>query len=47
MFVCKECGQLFVPDCEDQTKLCTWCFEGALEEYEIQKRQRIAERNEY
>lgn len=58
MFTCKDCGRffkaVFVYDDDSfesegyqQNKLCSDCFEGAIEEYEEKKRERIARENEY
>lgn len=49
-FRCKECDRPCVDDEdaeEHSTGLCSYCFEGALEDYEDDKRRRIAEDNEY
>jgi formylmethanofuran dehydrogenase subunit E len=47
---CKRCGESYYEE-EDydsfETGLCYYCFEESLEEYEIRKRERIAEQNEY
>lgn len=55
---CKRCGRSFkaefIYDDDSyesegyiQDKLCSDCFEDALEDYEISKRERIARDNEY
>lgn len=50
MAKCKECNKNYF-DCENddsfRTGMCFRCFEDRLEEYEIYRRQKIAERNEY
>jgi hypothetical protein len=49
-FQCKECGKTCIEDedaDEHGTGLCCYCFEGELEDYEDNKRRRIAEQNEY
>jgi hypothetical protein len=48
--VCKSCDKSYSCDSiEDNfgTGLCHYCFEGALEEYEEHRRERIAIANEY
>lgn len=50
MISCKECHRSYEEckgDDNERTHLCPQCFEGALEEYEIRKRERIARENEY
>lgn len=49
---CRRCGELFLPDLDDRgeivsDKLCYYCFEDALEDFEEKKRERIARANEY
>ena len=47
---CKECDRTYFYDEENDefgTGLCCYCFEGALEQYEEDRRRKIAERNEY
>jgi len=54
---CLRCGNAFIPEVIEgeygaisgyvQDKLCYYCFEKALEEWEERRRRKIAERNEY
>lgn len=47
---CKVCQEIYCEEYDDDnegTGMCSWCFEGALENYEEWRRQRIAEQNEY
>lgn len=51
-FKCKKCGEGFLPDLDHDgeivsEKLCYFCFEDALEEFEEKKRERIARENEF
>lgn len=49
-FICKRCHGKATCDYDDDnegTNLCYDCFEGALEEHEERKRERIARANEY
>jgi hypothetical protein len=48
--VCRSCSRLYVDDPKTDefgTGLCSYCFEGGLEEYEDRRRERIARENEY
>lgn len=48
--VCKKCRHPYVENEDDDeygTGLCYECFEGAVEEAEIRRRERIARENEY
>lgn len=50
MPVCKRCRLSYREDEDDDgfgTGLCYECFETSLEEYEEQRRERIARENEY
>lgn len=50
IFVCKECRKDCQSLCGDEnhgTNLCPDCFEGALEDFEEKRRERIARQNEY
>lgn len=48
---CKRCRDRYEEGDENddnfETGLCYHCFEDALEDYEIRKRERIARQNEY
>jgi hypothetical protein len=47
---CRKCERRYVDDEDDdgfETGLCYECFETGLEDYEENRRRKIAERNEY
>jgi len=48
---CKKCFKTFIDDDEDSdnhgTRLCYYCFEEEMENYEERRRERIALENEY
>ncbi len=43
---CKECYRWFNTE-DESNRLCSDCFENAVEQHEIDKRRRIAESLEY
>ena len=48
--ICRRCHEEFYSEEGDDnhgTKLCYFCFEESLEEFEENRRRKIAERNEY